>query len=258
MVGIGFGLNLDYRRVRIHPNPNKEMEEDLIVTWLANVDYKEDSYRIRKEMKDLQQELVVLQNCVAVLECKTNDAYHEAFSYCTTYIDKVDLATYWEIAQDFVKIYQSYLETGDKHRLFNECHERPDLNWKHATWIRMFVLLTFGPGLEEVYSPCFVEGRFLATHITSQGMKEFPQVSSKIRLSARYLLKSVFRISAVEAWVDKAVWLKARDKVLKCQKNRIRDDYLEKISYLDMSDEGLEQLIVDDDTLFLEDFFVNI
>lgn len=269
MVGndqVGFGLDLDYDRVWGHSDPNEEMfyegakvEEDSIVTWLTNVHDKGDSYRAYNEMKDLQQEMVVLQNCVAVLECKTTDAYHEAFNYSTTYTDEADLAMYWEILPDFVPIYRSYLETGDQDRLFDECHKRPDLNWRHATWIRMFVLLTFGPSLEELYLPRFVDGEFRMNHITSQGREELPCASSKIRLSARYLLKSVFRVSAVEAWTHKAAWLEAHDKVLECQKSRIRDDSMvEKISYLNMPGAGLEQLIVDDDTLFLEDFYVNI
>ncbi|KAH7016906.1 hypothetical protein EDB80DRAFT_873640 [Ilyonectria destructans] len=269
MVGndlVGFGLDLDYDRVWSHSDQNKEMlyegaevEEDSIVTWLTDVHDEGDPYRTCNEMKDLQQEMVVLQNCVAVLECKITDVYHEAFNYSTIYTDEADLAMYWEIVQDFVPIYQSYLETGDKDRLFDECHERPNLNWRHATWIRMFVLLTFGPSLEEVYLSRFVNGEFRVGHITCQGREELPRASTKIRLSARYLLKSVFRVSAVEAWTHKAVWLEAHDKVLECQKNRIRDDSMvEKISYLDTSGGGLEQLIVDDNTLFLEDFYVNI
>ncbi|KAH6995695.1 hypothetical protein BKA56DRAFT_609000 [Ilyonectria sp. MPI-CAGE-AT-0026] len=268
MVGnnqVGFGFNLDCDRVWGHSDPNKEMsyeaevEEDPIITWLANVHDKEDSDRAYKEMKDLQQEVVVLQNCVAILECKTTDAYHEAFNYSTTHTDEADLAMYWEIAQGFVNIYQSYLETGDKDRLFNECHERPDLNWRHATWIRMFVLLTFGPSLDGVWTSYFSDCEFRVDHITRQGREELPRASSKIRHSARYLLKSVFRVSAVEAWTHKAVWLDAHDQVLECQKKRIRDDSMVgKISYLDTSGAGSELLIVDEVTLLLEDFYVNI
>lgn len=268
MVGndkIGFGLNLDRGRVWGHSDLNKEMsyeaevEEDPILKWLANVHDNQDSARAIKGMEDRKQEVVVLQNCVAVLECKTTDAYHEALNYSTTHTNEADLAIYWEIAQDFVNIYQSYLETGDKDRLLNECHERPDLNWRHATWIRMFVLLTFGSELEGVWTSYFADCEFRVDHVTRRGREELPRASSKIRHSTRYLLKSVLRVSAVEAWSHTDSWLHAHDRVLECQKKRIRDDSMvKKNSYLDTSDAVSELLAVDEDTLLLEDFYIKL
>ncbi|KAF7542251.1 hypothetical protein G7Z17_g11739 [Cylindrodendrum hubeiense] len=132
---VGYSQLLDVSRLHLDDNglldstdlnenifcTEMEMEENWTDTWTTDAHAEEDAYRTYNEMQNLRREIVILQNCVAVLECKPINAYNEVSKCSTAYTEEEDLTMYWHIAKDFSPIYRSYLETGDHDRLFSEC-----------------------------------------------------------------------------------------------------------------------------------------
>ncbi|KAH7150413.1 hypothetical protein B0J13DRAFT_523478 [Dactylonectria estremocensis] len=228
-----------------------------------------EPYRTYKEMQELRHEVLVLQRCVTILEFKSTIERHEYFHSESAFTD-ADFMNYWILIKDFALIYRRYLETGDQEELFDKCRNEEPLNWLQANWIRMFVLLTFGPNLEELERPRFVDGAFRTNHIILHGKQELESALNDARISQRFLLKSVFRISTVEVWTLRGPWLWAHDLVLHDQRQRSKDDWLDR----EVLDEGIcnqisemgsidddeisEMDSMDDDDAFLEDFHVDV
>ncbi|KAH7134251.1 hypothetical protein EDB81DRAFT_887057 [Dactylonectria macrodidyma] len=255
-----------------------EIEEELIGKWETETQEEVDSwrqyystcksvhmepYRTYKDMQDLRREVSVLERCVTILEFKSTFERHQYFHSSSRCTD-ADFVNYWILIKEFAVIYRRYLETGDQDELFNKCRNEDSLNWLQATWIRMFVLLTFGPKLEELESPRFIDGVFNTNHIILHGKQELEAALTDPRISATFFLKSLFRVSAVEVWTLRGPWLWAHDLILEGQRQRSNDDWLD----AEGLDEGICNKISvasadggdisDDDGIFLVDFHVDV
>ncbi|KAK7429940.1 hypothetical protein QQZ08_003562 [Neonectria magnoliae] len=184
----------------------------------------EEPFCTYNSMSSIIKHVSYLQQCVTVLEMKTKDLSYKYWCCPTksTSLPGFRLNEYWRIIQnDFAPLYRSFLETGDSLLLLRQCLFDDRLGWRHAIWIRMFVILTFGPNMEGIFSPRIIDGVFSTDHIILDGKAELEEVKMDPELSVKLLMKSLFRVSAVWVWTLEVAWADAHEAVVTSQLNRL-------------------------------------
>ncbi|KPM45352.1 hypothetical protein AK830_g1206 [Neonectria ditissima] len=220
----------------------EEVDEQSLPFWRFNTHLEGDSwrqyhslrpgtsvqepFRTFDTMNAMVQHVLALRVCVGILEARTENLV-EKYWRCPARPIEAAFQAYWGlIRKDFGPKYRKFLETRNTALLIEECRSDDLLDWRHALWIRMFVLLTFGPKLEELESPRIADGTFRTDHIILDGKTELEEATVAPELSAAFLMKSLFRVSAVWVWTLKVAWTDAHHFVVSSQQRRFMNPRL--------------------------------
>ncbi|KAK7403084.1 hypothetical protein QQX98_011149 [Neonectria punicea] len=211
----------------------------------------EEPFRTYGSMSGIIKHVSHLQECVSILEMKTQDL-SDWYLRCptkSTGLPGFHIDGYWALIQrDFAPLYRSFLETGDLKLLLRQCCFDDRLDWRHAIWIRMFVILTFGSRMDGIFSPRIIDGVFSTDHIILDGKAELEEVKMDPELSVKLLMKSLFRVSAVWVWALEVAWADAHEAVVVSQQNRL-------LAEGHPAQRIVSEVPEDRDVQFLADFF---
>ncbi|KAH6895648.1 hypothetical protein B0T10DRAFT_455895 [Thelonectria olida] len=165
----------------------------------------QEPFRTHRWMQQLRVEVSVLQYCVRILERRTCLEFGPFNKDLDVAEQGFDFSEFYVIAKDFVFHYFRYLATGEVEFLLLECELDPLLDWKHAIWIRMFVFSIFGPQLQELEEPRFVDGLVKNGYLNVVGRSEMLAYKDNPQ-SLRDILHKVFWVRSTEEWQLRDGW----------------------------------------------------